>query len=97
MRVLRAIPWDPLGSRFVGSGGGLEHRKKRVQRDGARAECRILRCPGGPRGPVSYAAQRAFKKGCHSAAVFAEALGTRVLRCAEGPLEHAFYGAWEAL
>ena len=27
-RVLRAIPWDPLGSRFVGSGGGLEHRKK---------------------------------------------------------------------
>ena len=56
-RVLRAIPWDPLGSRFVGSGGGLEHRKKRVQRDGARAKCRILRCPGGP-----------FKKGCHSAA-----------------------------
>ena len=42
-RVLRAIPWDPLGSRFVGSGGGLEHRKK---------GCRGTALFGGPLGHV---------------------------------------------
>ena len=79
-RVLRAIPWDPLGSRFVGSGGGLEHRKKGCRGTGhvrsvvfyavpgapskraatlqpfgggGLVRCRVLRCPEGPRGPVS--------------------------------------------
>ena len=60
--------------------GWLGAPQKRVQRDssfwmpfGARAKCRILRCPGGPGGPVSYDILRGpkgFKKGCPSAAFF---------------------------
>ena len=76
-RVLRAIPWDPLGSRFVGSGGGLEHRKKGCRGMGHVRSVVFYAVPGAPGvlylrpfGPAFYVPRGASKKGCHSAAFF---------------------------